>query len=191
MLKKLIAAFTVMCVLISFSGCSSLLGMGTFIETSPDKYGEWEEYLDVPDFLPETLDDCTVNAYSYTLYNYLDTCYEIFLDVTVSEEQLDAILDRAKQYSEDYAEHSADYCEGYTEIVFSNVYERGDVDAQDDLEQVGWADIEKIIYNPDTRNVVYVVFHANDTGVYDVENISYFKRFSITPDKYAGEKSDS
>lgn len=117
MLKKLITVLTIACVLISISGCASFLGVGTFIETSPEKYGEWEEYLDVPDFLPEALDDCTVNSYSYRLYNYMDTCYEIFLDVTVSEEQLDGILDRAKQYSPSYAEHSADYCEGYQKEI--------------------------------------------------------------------------
>ena len=70
-----------LCILVLLTGCSEL-GIGAIQETSPTKYGEWEKYHTAPSFLPQKIDDYTVNAYSYTLYNYLDTCYEIFLDIT-------------------------------------------------------------------------------------------------------------
>ena len=165
--------------------CAFFLSMGTTYETSVSQYGAWKDDLeDVPSFLPESIEGYTVNAYSYTLYSYMDTCYEIFLDITVEETEFDRLLQEAKTYPNSYVERSADYCDGYTEIVFMDVYEKYQTDDPDDLEQVGWADIEKVIYNPHTSSIVYVVFHANDTGVYDVADVAYFNRFSINADDY-------
>ena len=49
---------------------------------------------------------------------------------------------------------------------------------------VGWADIEKVIYNPETLNIIYVCFHANDTAVYKLDEVAYFNRFSILEEDY-------
>ena len=174
-----------LCMCLLFSGCSSFLGMGTIQETSPDKWGAWEKYHDAPDFLPESIDDYTVNEYSYTLYNYMDTCYEIYLNITVNEKQFDELLSALREHSPDISvEREASYAEGYTEIVFSDEYVRGETDKQDGNEQVGTAKIDKVIYNAETGNIIYVSFHAEDTDVYDVENIAYFKHFSLTPAEY-------
>lgn len=165
--------------------CAFFLSMGTTYETTVSQYGAWEDDLeDVPSFLPESIEGYTVNAYSYTLYSYMDTCYEIFLDITVEETEFNRLLEEAKTYSSSYIERSADYCDGYTEIVFMDVYEKHQTDDPDDVEQVGWADIEKVIYNPHTSSIVYVIFHANDTGVYEVADVAYFNRFSINADDY-------
>jgi hypothetical protein len=179
-LKKLVACLLALCIMISLSACTSFLGIGTFYETSVDKYGKWENYLDVPTFLPSSVKDYTVHSYSYTLYSYMDVCYEIFVDITVEETEFDRLLESARAHSDSYEEQPADYCDGYMEIVFMDNYEQGK-----NGEQVGWADIEKVLYNPDTNNVVYVVFHANDTGVYDVKDVAYFNRFSIKADDYS------
>ena len=178
-MKRFVAIIVVLCIMISLSACSSFLGMGTFYETAADKYGKWASYLDIPSFLPSSVEEYTVNSYAYTLYSYMDVCYEIFLDVTVEENVFDGLLENARAYSVNYEEQPADYCDGYIEIIFMDYYEQGEKS-----ENVGWADIEKVIYNPDTKNIVYVVFHANDTGVYDVKDVVYFNHFSIAADNY-------
>lgn len=64
------------------------------------------------------------------------------------------------------------------------MYEKGDINEHDGLEQVGIAEIDKVVYNPETFHILYVSFHAEDTSVYDVERIAYFNQFSIAPDEY-------
>ncbi len=172
-----------LCILVLFTDCSEL-GIGTIQETSPAKYGEWEKYHTAPSFLPQKIDDYTVNLYSYTLYNYMDTCYEIFLDINVSEEQFDEFIENARQCSDVLIERETYYSDGYTEIVFADMYEKGCINNYDGLEQVGIAKINKLIYNPETLNILYVSFHAEDASVYDVERIAYFNRFSIVVDEY-------
>ena len=115
-----------LCILVLLTGCSEL-GIGAIQETSPTKYGEWEKYHTAPSFLPQKIDDYTVNAYSYTLYNYLDTCYEIFLDITVSEERLNELIGNARQRSDVLIEKETYYSNGYTEIVFADMYGRSNV----------------------------------------------------------------
>ena len=195
-MKKILLLLTVLCIVISSAGCTHLmgalviLGMGTVQESDPAAYGEWADHLRIPDFLPESLEGYTVNAYSYILYDYFDTCYEIFLDLTVTEEQFAALILCAEGYSDTRVTQAAYYDEAYTEIIFTDVYERWEADEADGLEQVGWADVDKVIYNPETRNVIFVAFHANDTGVHDVENVAYFNRFSITPEEYVRHLAD-
>lgn len=183
-MKKKVVSLILICMFVLLTGCSELLGMGTIQETSPQKYGEWEKYHTAPSFLPQKIDEYTVNTYSYTLYNYMDTCYEIFLDITVSEEQFNELVEKARQYSDKYIERETYYSDEYTEIVFADEYEKGEINEHDSLEQVGTAKIDKIIFNPETLNIIYVSFHAEDTGVYDVERVAYFNRFSITSDEY-------
>lgn len=183
-MKRVLAIISALCVVITMSACSSLLGVGTFYETSPERYGKWDTNLNVPSFLPESVENFTVNSYSYTLYSYMDVCYEIFLDVSVGEAEFAGLIDSARAYSDSYEEKRADYCDGFTEIVFMDDYEQGE-----NSENVGWADIEKVIYNPDTYTIVYVVFHANDTGVYDVADVAYFTRFSIKAQEYSPYKT--
>ncbi|MEE1061298.1 MAG: hypothetical protein UH080_05680 [Ruminococcus sp.] len=188
MKKALICLLSVL-MLLSFVGCS-------VEESSPEAYGDWKQYHTAPSFLPESIEEYTVNDYSYTLYNYMDTCYEIYLDITVDKQQFDYLLEAAKHCSEIYEEDnefgfSGGYTEidsvfskGYKEIVFTNEYERGETDSHDNQEQVWLANINKVIYNPETLNIIYVSFCAEDAGVHDVEKIAYFNRFSITPSEY-------
>ncbi len=69
-------------------------------------------------------------------------------------------------------------------MVYCDEYEKGNTDKQDRSEQVGTAKIDKVLYNVETLDIIYVSFHADDTDVFDVENIAYFNRFAIKPDKY-------
>lgn len=179
-MKKLVACLLMIGILVSMSACSSFFGFGTFYETAAQNYGQWGEDIEAPDFLPADVKDYTVNAYSYTLYSYMDTCYEIYLDITVEEDEFEPLLEQVRSYCDDYVEQKAPYCDGYMEIVFMDDYE-----PYEDGEQVGQAAIEKVIYNPITNNIVYVAFHAKDTGVYPVKDVAYFNRFSITAEGYS------
>ena len=113
----------------------------------------------------------------------MDICYEIFLDLTVTPEQLDGILTRATADTAPVTERDAYYGVGWREIVFEDVYEifEGETEGE---SVVGWADIEKIVYNPITHTVVFVVLHANDTGVFPLNEVQYFHRFSIDEREY-------
>ncbi len=190
MVKRIAACLTLLCVMISTSACSKYL-WGTFRETSEDNYGEWEnflggwaEYVEMPSFLPSSVENYTVNSYSYTVFNYLDLCYEVFLDITVEEDEFDELLETTRAYSETYEEQEAVYCDGYTEIVFKDYYENRD------NNKVGHTNIQKVIYNPDTNNIVYEVFYVIDSGVMDVKDVAYFNRFSIEPENYPYVKTE-
>ncbi|MBE6130666.1 MAG: hypothetical protein E7183_03015 [Erysipelotrichaceae bacterium] len=181
MQKKINLFFIIIFFIFLLSSCNTILG--TKYVTNPKKYGKWETYLDVPTYLPSDIDDYHVNSYSYTLYAYMDICYEIFLDITVSEEQFNEILSDARNYSEYQYEQNAYYDDRYIEIVYKDYYsiypypdegERG----------VGSAYIKKIIYNKETLNVIYVCFHAIDTNVYDLADVAYFRRFLISEEEY-------
>ncbi len=170
----------------------SIFGGTTYVD-DPAEYGEWDSYLDIPSYLPDSIEDYEVNGYSYTLYSYMDVCYEIFLDISVTEEQLDRLIADAKSYGE-YTESEAYYCDGYFEIVFEDYYRSSDyVYSEEGVEEknVGWADIEKAVYNPETLNIIFVCFHANDSGVYDLDDLEYFKRFSIDEKEYEAALSDA
>ena len=148
-----------------------LTPFGTFYETDPSKY------VQVMDYLSESIDEYTVNEYSKTQYEYLDSCRELFLDLTVTEEQFSALIEEAR--SGVYLERECYYAEGYYEIVYCDEYETF---ADDD--RVGLACIEKVIYNSETNNVIYECFHADDSSVYALEDVAYFRRFQIDEKEY-------
>ena len=193
-MKKLGFLSILLVVCISFTGCTAalalltagMLTMGTDYYDSIDDYGVWKENGIEIGFLPEALDKYTVNDFSYIIYNYFDVCYEVYLDITVNKEQMAELLYEARAYSETYCEQEAWYADGYVEIVFEDEYLISDFDLEqeDGLEQVGWATVDKVIFNEETSNIIFVSFHAHDSGVRDVENVKYFNEFGITPEEY-------
>ena len=177
--------FVLVCLIIiiaiTLTSCNKF--WGAKYVTNPKKYGKWETYLDIPTFLPDSIEDYQVNSYSYTLYALMDICYEIFVDISVTEEQFYQLIKNAEDHPDYLYKKDAYYSTGYTEIVFQDSYEI--YHREDDVEpNVGWADIEKVIYNPETLNIIYVCFHANDTGVYNLDEVAYFSRFSILEEDY-------
>ena len=116
----------------------------------------------------------------------MDTCYEVFLDITVNEQQFDELVLQAKSHGE-FVEQDAWYADGYTEIVFEDDYHLGHgyfEDCADVTPTVGWATIEKVIYNRETLNIIYICFHSWDTCVYEVSDVQYFNHFKIDPQEY-------
>ena len=178
---SLIAMLVTLIMIFSLVGCD--MQFGSKYITDPQKYGKWESYLDIPSFLPSEIDEYEVNSYSYTLLAYMDICYEIFVDISVTEEQFYQLIKNAEDHPDYLYKKDAYYSNGYTEIVFQDSYEI--YHGKDGIESnVGWADIEKVIYNPETLNIIYVCFHANDTGVYNLDGVAYFNRFSILEEDY-------
>ncbi len=173
-----------MLLIISLLLSSCDMGFGSKHIEDPQKYGSWESYLNIPSFFPSSIVDYQVNGYSYTLLAYMDICFEIFLDITVSPKQFEELIEEARSYAEEPCEKNAYYCDGYVELVFQDSYTVHRPE-ENIAENVGWADIEKIIYNPESLNIVYVCFHANDTGVYQLDKVAYFNRFSIQEKEYA------
>jgi len=170
--KKLLAL--ILSVLLSLAGCEKYT-------VDVAEYGQVANYITFPDYFPESVDTYEVNGYSYRLYSYMDICYEIYLDVSVEKEEMDRLIAVAKEKRPAYSEWEADYANGYREIIFQDVFTSYDPEA----EAVGEADIEKIVYDPDTGDMVFVRIYSVDAGVYPVAELAYFNRFDISAETYA------
>ena len=106
-----------------------------------------------------------------------------------TEEQLQEIIKDSRNNSNYRYEKNAFYNEEYKEIVFQDVYTI-DYENGETTNNVGWADIDKIIYCEKTLNVIFVCFHANDSFVHDVDEVEYFKKFSIDQEEYVTNIED-
>ncbi len=182
-MKKHLTLFLVfLAVILLFTSC-----MGTYRYNSIEKYQRIrKDPFYNAEFIPYDTDEYTINNFSFINYVYLDTCFEVFLDITVNEEQFDELIVQAKSYCE-FVEQEAWYANGYTEIVFEDDYHLGHGYSEDTADltlSVGWATIEKVIYNVETLNIIYVCFHSWDTCVYEVQDIQYFNHFEIDPEEY-------
>ncbi|MBQ7949286.1 MAG: hypothetical protein IJ284_05950 [Clostridia bacterium] len=194
-MKKILAAVFTAITLVTLTACQFMyavplvawmgLYMGTYYENNPESYAEAVKYIDEFAALPEKLEGLTVNEYAYTRYEYMDTCVELFIDLTVTEEQMAELLNKARKSNGILAERAAYYAEGYFEIVYADSYTVGE-----DLTRVGNAYIQKIVYNEETGNVIYEHFDAFDTGVYEVKDVAYFNRFGIDQTEYVKHTID-
>ncbi len=158
------------------------VGWGSQRIDSPSEYGSYG-IIEAPAHFPVSVDEYTVNAYYYAIEAWMDVCHEIFVDLTVTEEQLSAMLAEARD-TRGYTEREAYYAEGYYEIIYSDSY---DIFGGENGEErvVGYATVDKVIYNPHTLNVIYVQLHAHDTGVYRLADVKYFERFGIDENEYS------
>ena len=173
--KSLILTILIILTLPAFTACD----FGSKRITDINKYGQFESYIELPHFFPHSVSNYTVNSYAYNLESWMDTCYEIFLDISVTESQFYSLL--GSQLNEG---KQCYYASEFYEVVFQDFYEVYN-DEFNDVQVVGYADIEKIIYNPTTFQIVFVAFHANDTGVYPLNDFAYFNRFNINENEYA------
>ena len=182
MKKRLSLLIIFSIVILTFTGC-----FGTYHYNSIEKYQQIrKDPFYNADFIPYDTDEYTINNFSFINYVYLDTCYEVFLDITVNEQQFDELVLQAKSHGE-FVEQDAWYADGYTEIVFEDDYHLGHgyfEDCADVTPTVGWATIEKVIYNRETLNIIYICFHSWDTCVYEVSDVQYFNHFKIDPQEY-------
>ncbi len=178
-MKKISIVLLCVLLLVTLTGCNALFG--NIRIDDPSRYGE---YSTKDSFLPQDITEYTVNKYSCNIYAYFDICHQLYLDITVTKEQFELIISEARKNKDFKYEKQSYYDEDYIEIVMCDSYDIYDHDEDSPEKKVGWADIDKIIYNPQTLNIIFVCFHANDTGVYPLNEVEYFNRFSIDETEY-------
>ena len=88
-MKKLFSCIATLLCLPMLCSCQYVLVgimmafMGTFYETDPAKYGKFQSYIESEiEYFPKSIEEYVVNDYAYTRYEYLDLCYEVFLDLS-------------------------------------------------------------------------------------------------------------
>lgn len=169
-------------------GCISFndLGFGSYHTENVEEYGNYIDGYEVPDFMPESLDGMDVVKYSYTVEAYFDLCLEIYLEVNLDGDDLDALIADVLASDEHHVSRSAYYDPSYTEIIFKDEYEAFEYE-EDDNELIAYADIAKVIYNESTGTVIFECLYANDTAVMYVEQVEYFKRFEIDENEYVNQ----
>lgn len=150
----------------------------------PAKYGEFSEYVELPTWFPKSIEEYEVKGYSYRLLAYMDICYEVYVNAILSPEQFETVLDQALNARGLRYEQEAYYADGFYELVFEDEYSVYD-DGDEEEKCVGFATIEKLVYNPTTYEVVFECLHAHDTGVYPLSDVAYFNRFDIDETEYA------
>ncbi len=153
-----------------------LIFPATYEFSDPARY-EQEDYM-----WPQSLEGYTVNAYLHKKYNGLGYSDERFLDLTVSEEQLADLLERARD-AKIVWEREAYYAEGYYEIVYRDHYSIFEGETTD-VQLIGYAMISKVIYNPETNNIVYVDIYVNADPNLPLNEMAYFNRFDIDEYEY-------
>lgn len=178
LLKKISFAVITLFLILTISACS----FGEEYITDSKQYRRFDGSQTI-NYFPENISNYTINDYSYRTYNYFDRCTEIFLDITVSKDEFNKLVNSARRYSKKPVTQKAYYDKDYTEIVFDNYYGINDENAE--KNNVGNADIKKVIYNRNKRNIIYVYFKAFDTGVYPLKNVAYFNHFNIKESEYA------
>lgn len=180
-IRNVLSIVIIIALTLSLSACD----FGSKRVTDIQQYGKLEHYIELPEFFPNSVEGYSVNAYAYNLESWMDVCHEIFLDITVTESQFDDLL------SEDMSNSvECYYSDGFYEIVFQDSYTIFN-DEHNEEQVVGYADIEKIVYNPETCRIVFVVFHANDTGVYPLKDVAYFNCFNIDENEYVKHLKDN
>ena len=185
-MKKLLALLLVfLCMISTACGPSDFFGT-KFIE-DPAAYGKFDSYVEVPAYFPDTIEGYQVNRYAYTVYSYMDVCSEIFLDLTLTQAQFDSLLVRVSAAAP-LREQPADYAEGYTELVFADEYYH-DPDEFWAKTNVGTATIDKILFDPVALRIIFVSLHAHATGVFELEHLTYFDHFHLTPEDYVARLS--
>ncbi len=189
-MKRLIVL--IIAIVLCLSGCSALSLLSDVLAdtnvkiTDPAKYGEADERAPFPDYFPTSVDDYTVNSYSYTVLGG-DPRHEVFLDITVTQEQFDDLLSKVKAYDESYYQTRAYYADGYYEIVFEDhTSDITDYPVNRSGKKADYistfTSIQKVVYNPETLNMVYVDFIIYDA--YPINEIEYFSRFDIDWETY-------
>ncbi|MBQ4602699.1 MAG: hypothetical protein IJB24_07550 [Clostridia bacterium] len=180
---KIVALIAVvLCISLIVSFCCSF---GEVYIDDIGKYGRSRYGVELQNYFPSDIKDYTVNAYSYRVYAYLDISYEILLDITVTEEQLDEIIEGVKKKRPGYIEVESYYADGYKELVFSDEYriDRSDR-AKSEVATVEHALIEKVVYNTEELRIVFIDFNPFDSYVYPLEEVEYFNIFGIDEEEY-------
>ena len=143
--------------------------------TDIENYGIYDYPEKMPDFFPkEITEEMTPVKFSYYYDNSWDWCYELYLEVKMTEQEYDSYK---SQYSGKLV--ACWYADSYTEYVMKdclNLYEGEEYDYASN------PDIKKIIFNDKDKTVIFWTMYGLDPFYF--ENSAFFERFSIEPRLY-------
>jgi hypothetical protein len=164
------------------------VAFGSYYTEDVSEYGEYVKKYEAPDFLPDTLDDVTVVKYCYTAEAYFSRAVEIYLEVTVPEENFDDYIKDIMDSEESHNTKTAYYDSSYIEIIFKDDYEIYEYE-EDDAQIVGIADVQKVIYSPETHTVIFECLYVDESAVLYLDQVVYFARFEIDEYEYVNQSS--
>lgn len=164
------------------------VAFGSYYTEDVSEYGEYVKKYEAPDFLPDTLDDVTVVKYCYTVEAYFSRAVEIYLEVTVPEENFDDYIKDIMDSEESHTTKTAYYDSSYIEIIFKDDYEIYEYE-EDDAQMVGLADVQKVIYSPETYTVIFECLYVDESAVIYLDQVVYFTRFAIDEYEYVDQSN--
>ena len=185
-MKKIFLALVLCLSLFVNTGCSFvLIGMLTRVSdkvTDPQKYGDFHRTVEIPDYYPESLSAYTVNDYCYFIEKNSRLCYEVFIDITLSENEFSEMLSSVNADSRKKSVKDAFHSPGYKDVIFYDEYEFSDETSFDAVES---AHIEKVIYSEAESRIIFVLLYIEQYSYYEVEKIEFFKKLKIDPSQYS------
>ena len=145
--------------------------------TDVNNYGIYDdEYMKIDHFPEQITDNMIPVHYSY-YYDYTwDYCYELYLEVKITDGEYESIKSKYESELKDCF-----YASNYSEYVISdytNNYIR-----EDGSCYMNSPHIRKIIFNDSDQTIIFVSICGIDPFYY--ENSYYFERFNLDPIEYS------
>ncbi len=181
-LKRFLIVKSIIVIILVFIGPILLLlgaldaGRQASYTTDINNYGvyDYPEYM--PDYFPkEITDKMTPVKYSYYFDYSWDWCYELYLEVEMTEEEY-------QSYKTKYENELVEcwYDKDYKEYIMSDELNHYNNQDGEDYANGPW--IEKIIFNDDDKVVIFWALCGIDPFYY--ENSAFFESFSVDPQEY-------
>ena len=190
-MKKIFLAMILCLSLFVNTGCSFfviglLSGLKDVSESTEDpaKYGDFHNDVKLPAYYPKSISNYKINGFSYKIEKNSTLCYEIFLDLTLSEDDFNLLIANVNADSRSKTVKSAYHSSEYKEIVFSDIFE------YDYQEYVLDSNIEKVIYKDSEFRIIFVLLYTEELAYYPADNIEYFKKLNIDPQKYSTKSTN-
>ena len=145
--------------------------------TDINHYGIYDsEYITIDHFPENITDDMTPVYYSYYYDNSWDYCYELYLEVKITDNTYEKLK---AQYENNLK--NCFFASDYNEYIISD-YPHNYIN-EDGSCYMNSPDIRKIIFNDKDKTIIYVSICGLDPFYY--ENSYYFKRFNLDPIEYS------
>lgn len=190
-MKKILLTLILCLSLFVNTGCSFfviglLSGLKDVSESTEDpaKYGDFNKDVKLPAYYPKSISNYKINGFSYKIEKNSTLCYEIFLDLTLSEDDFNLLIANVNADSRSKTVKSAYHSSEYKEIVFSDIFE------YDYQEYVLDSNIEKVIYKDSEFRIIFVLLYTEELAYYPVDNIEHFKKLNINPQEYSTKSTN-
>lgn len=190
-MKKILLSLVLCLSLFANTGCvfvlwSAIFGTSDISEriTDPEKYGEFHDSVNVPAYFPGDISGYTVNNYCYAIEKGTYLCYEIFLDITLSEEDFTKVLSAVTSDGRTKVIKGAYHSDKYNDVIFSDEF------TYDLHSYVEKANIEKVIYSEEKSRIIFTLLYVEENSFYHIDNVEFFKKLNITPEAYASRKTN-